>query len=111
MIATVSDGTQPLNPETVLVRVPALSVRLQSNGEALVGAADRRYWAGPHTLSILDLFSRPVSLAAALSTLQGRTAGAQDWIDLTETIVGLYKAGLLLEQGNESVPSVHQPHS
>ena len=100
----------PLSPQTVLARAPELSIRLHSTGESVVGSAERRYRAGPHALAVLDAFARPVTLAAALDALQSRTAAAQDWIDLMETVLGLYHAGLLEEPGESALADVKQPY-
>ena len=54
---------------------------------------------GSYGLAVLDVFSRPTSLSAGVERLKAQAAGSQSWIDLTTTIMQLYRAGILREEG------------
>lgn len=89
------EGKQ-LHPETVLQRIAQVSTRLQPNDLVWVDTGDRTgIILGGHTLAVLEAFSRPVSFSEGLRRLEPRAAGAQDWIELTATIVRLYEVGIL----------------
>ncbi|MGH2540662.1 MAG: 50S ribosomal protein L11 methyltransferase [Actinomycetota bacterium] len=88
-----------MKPTTVLQRVAELDVRVTAMGDVHVMTAEGPVSGGPHCLAILDLFSQPASLAEALEQLGGRTAGAQDWIDLTAAVARLHDAGILRAEG------------
>ncbi len=96
-----------LHPDTVLQRIPEVSTRLQANDMVMVDTGDRTgIVLGAHTLAVLEAFSRPVSFSEALRRLEPRAAGAQDWIELTTTIVRLYEVGILKEDGGAGSPAV-----
>ncbi len=84
---------------SVLQRVPDLRVDIDSSGNLRIRTPGGNVACGPHGLAVLDAFSRPTSVSGALETLQTRVAGAQEWMDLTGTVVRLYKAGVLREEG------------
>lgn len=86
-----------LAPGTVLQRMPDLKIKIDSNNRLEITTVDGVLKCGPHGLAILDAFYQPRPVAAALDMLQSRAAGAQDWIDLTETIVQLHQAGVLYD--------------
>jgi protein arginine N-methyltransferase 1 len=94
-----------LKPTTVLRRTADLEVRVTGMGDVHVLTAEGPVSGGPHCLAILDVFSRPASLAEALEQLGGRTAGAQDWIDLTAAVARLHDAGILRAAGDSEGPS------
>src|SRR5688572_808982 len=94
-----------ISPETVLQRVPDLTVRIDSSNLILVSFKSTEVACGPHGLAILDEFYRPTSLAQALERLRARVPGAQDWIDMTSSILRLCKAGVLREEA-EIVPTL-----
>src|SRR5262245_29513554 len=82
----------------VLHRASELQLRCHSNNEVSITVNGNTIVFGPHTLAILDAFSRPAAFADALEKLRERSSGAQDWMDLTTTIVGLYQNGVLLDE-------------
>jgi type I protein arginine methyltransferase len=94
-----------MKPTTVLQRIADLEVRVMAMGDVYVMTAEGPVSGGPHCLAILDLFSRPASLAEALEQLGGRTAGAQDWIDLTAAVARLHDAGILRAEGDSEATS------
>jgi precorrin-6B methylase 2 len=84
-----------LTRDVVLHHAPDLPLLLHSSGEisVTVNGLTERY--GPHTLAILEVFSRPIAFGEALEMLRPRVKGAQDLMELTSTIVRLRDAGVL----------------
>lgn len=87
-----------LTPDMVVHRVPDVQVHIDSSNNVRVVSDDVVYYLGPHGLAVLDAFYQPVSMSEALEKLSARTAGAQDWIALTTTIMQLYEAGILQDE-------------
>lgn len=85
-----------LQADTILKRTPGVKIDLESMTEMRVSINGNSDYYNEHTLAILDVFTRPVSLRDALKKLQAK--GAQDWIVLTATITRLFNAGILVEQ-------------
>lgn len=95
-------GSLPgLARDTLLHRASSMRLNLNSSGEATITIGGTSFAVGPHTLAILDEFSRPRTIAEALEKLRTRTSGVQDWIDLTSTIMHLHQAGVLLDETGE----------
>ena len=65
---------------------------------------DETVECGPRGLVILDAFAHPIAVGDALRQLEGRVAGAQDWMDVTASIVRLHQSGVLheVERASES---------
>ncbi len=87
-----------LTPHTVLYRVPDLRVNVDSSSNTEILANGKSIMCGSYALSVLDVFSKPTSLSKALQIFESRIKGAQDSMDLTSTILQLYRAGILLDQ-------------
>ncbi|MBI2956634.1 MAG: 50S ribosomal protein L11 methyltransferase, partial [Acidobacteria bacterium] len=85
----------PLRPDTVLQRVPHLTVRLESDNRVRIWLEGRELRFGPHALAVLDAFARPQSVEVAMERLRTRATGAQDWMELMNTVASLYEAGVL----------------
>ena len=81
--------------DEVLQRAPSVRLDLRSDGTVELSIAGKRTVGGRHTLAILDAFSRPLTLRAALDQLESRAVGGRDWIDIVKTTVSLYRAGAL----------------
>lgn len=84
-----------LKPTTVLTRRPDLDIRLDSFNRVHIGAAGQRVRSGAHSLAVLDVFARPLSVQEALARLC--PGNRQDWIDVSSTIFHLYQAGALVD--------------
>lgn len=83
-----------LNPETVLKRCPYLRLSLNSSNEVQVSVEGKTVKCGLHALSILELFSEPLTVAAALKQLGARvTAGER--VAAIATLFRLYEGGVL----------------
>jgi hypothetical protein len=93
-----------IGPNTLLQRVPRLRLQLESDNSARILLDDRALTCGPHALAVLNAFSQPTSMSAALSKLAPATGGAQDWVELTRTIVDLHAAGVLLDEESHAAP-------
>jgi hypothetical protein len=88
-----------LDPRLKLERLPQLRLDLDAAGAMRIETEDTVVACDLRGLAVLDLFSRPTSLEEAVRRLRGRVTGAQDWIELTSTILRLYEAGVLREVG------------
>lgn len=93
-----------LTLDMVLRRAPEVALRLYPNDEVAVTAEAVTIHSGPHTLAVLDAFSRPVTLSKAIGRLQKRASGAEDWMSLMATLMQLYEAGILNEEGESFQP-------
>jgi hypothetical protein len=97
-----------LSADTVLRRVPELRVHVDSSGGTKIYVGGGLVECGSYGLTVLDLFSRPSALSAAVEKLKAQVTGSYDWIDLTSTIVRLHQAGVLTEEhtGAEGLKAV-----
>jgi len=103
MLAPLVPGQVGIDPTRPIRRAPSLVVELRSNNSVECVLDGRRVLGGSHTLAVLDAFARPRTLADALPTFTP-PAGSYDWIQLTTTIVNLYQAGILRDEG-ETIPA------
>jgi predicted RNA methylase len=102
------EGNRPdLTPETRLRRARNLRLQLDSHNIVLVRKGGAFVDCGPRGLAILDQFHKPATMAEALDRLAPQIQGAQDWIDVTDVIVRLYRSGILKDEGEpeSSAPS------
>ena len=83
-----------LNPETVLRRRPYLRLSLNSSDEVQVSAEGQTIKCGLHALFILELFSRPSSVADAIKQLGARYA-AGERVAAIATLFRLHEGGAL----------------
>jgi protein arginine N-methyltransferase 1 len=96
-----------LTRETVLGRVPELSVRLHSDHAIGLEWEGGRLKCGPHGLAVLDAFAQPRSLAAGLDLLGKRAAGVLDWAYLVSTVYQMYESGILYDVSAARRPPWH----
>ena len=95
-----------LFPETILRRAASLTVRVDADGQIAVDGPEGETAAGgAHVLAVLDAFSTAVTVGEGVSRLQSRVRGAQDWLDLTNTIIQLHQGGILKAEG-EAGPAI-----
>jgi hypothetical protein len=83
-----------LNPETVLKRCPYLRLSINSSNEVQVSVEGKSIKCGLHALSILELFSEPLTVAAAIKGLGARVA-ADERVAAIATLFRLYEGGVL----------------
>ena len=97
-VRVAAERTANLSPQTVLRRAPELSLHVDSSDQVTITVEGGTIGCGPHGLAVLDVFSRPISFADALARLESHVKGAQDWMDLTSTVLNLYRAGVLQDE-------------
>jgi hypothetical protein len=83
----------PLSSDTVLFRAPGVELTLTGALTVEIHMDDGRVVTNERALNVLSVFAQPLSLGDALLRL-GATS-AQDWIDLSTSILHLYEAGIL----------------
>jgi hypothetical protein len=83
-----------LKPETVLKRSPYLRLSINSSDEVQVSVEGKLIKCGLEALSIIELFSEPFTVAAAIKQL-GARAGAERRVALIATLFRLYEGGAL----------------
>ncbi|HEY1404838.1 MAG TPA: hypothetical protein VGB05_11965 [Pyrinomonadaceae bacterium] len=83
-----------LNPDTVLSRRPYLRLALNSSDEVQVSVEGKTIKCGLHALVILELFSRPLSVADAIKQLGARYAG-HERVAAIATLFRLHDGGAL----------------
>jgi hypothetical protein len=83
-----------LNPETVLKRCPYLRLSINSSNEVQVSVEGKQVKCGLHALSILELFSEPLTVAAAIKRLGARVT-ADERVAAIATLFRLYEGGAL----------------
>ncbi|HZH33105.1 MAG TPA: hypothetical protein VEY11_20225 [Pyrinomonadaceae bacterium] len=87
-----------LNPETILERRPYLRLSLNSSDEVQVSPVEgRTIKCGLHALAILELFSRPLSVAAAIKQLGARYPAQGERVAAIATLFRLHEGGALRE--------------
>jgi|GEM_PF-411895 len=101
--ALATPGT-PGTPGTPVMMVPGLRTRIDASGHVLVetplgGILD----AGPDGLTILSLFSRPRSVADAMTALGTGSESQPDLMPASAIIVQLVEAGALVERQDRGV--------
>lgn len=94
-----------LRGDTVLQRVPDLQVRLTSSNVLVIHLGNEFIECGPHGLAALDVFYQPKTLSEGLELLDSRVLGVQDYLDLMDTVLGLYHAGVLRVEGQDAPTS------
>jgi predicted RNA methylase len=84
-----------LASDMVLRIVPNLDLHIESNRELKILSEGLSIKCNSHGLAVLDAFAQPTSLTGALKKLQSSIKGAQEWMELTNTITRLYEFGVL----------------
>jgi hypothetical protein len=93
-----------LNPETILKRRPYLRLSLNSSDEVQVSVEGRTLKCGLHALVILELFSRPLSIADAIRQLGARYA-AHERVAAIATLFRLQEGGVLRDVSARDEPT------
>lgn len=98
-----NDTSSPrtLARDTVLRCAPNFVLRWQEGGFT-AEIEGRKFWLGSDGPVLLQAFARPCSLARALECLQAGVEGGRHWMELTDLVVGMWEAGLLIEEGSAS---------
>lgn len=82
-------------PSTVLRLAPGVTVRYRSGIDVEISLGAERLVAGPHGVAVLEAFRTATTMAKALESLGSRTAGMQEWIELTAMITTFARLGIL----------------
>lgn len=98
-----------LEPHTILKRANGITIELGSATEIKVIVNGKSDCYHEHTLAVLDVFARPISVHSALAKIN--IIGSQDWIDLTATITKLYQAGVLVDETQSKIYHNIKPDS
>ena len=85
-----------MTPETILVRARNLVLRLDDAESVFVMLAGERLAATPHALLVLHAFAHPRTVAEVLSVI---ASGPEHWIEISSTVLQLYRTGVLVESG------------
>lgn len=83
-----------LSPETVLKRCPYLRLSINSSDEVQVSVEGKLIKCGLHALSILEMFSEPLAVAAAIKALGARVT-PEGRVAAIATLFRLYEGGAL----------------
>lgn len=86
-----------MNLTRVLQRLPDLDLRMDARNEVQIHVNGRMHAGGPHTLRLLEIFSRPISVAEALEELKPALTGTQDWMLALRNIQQLEAIEVLVE--------------
>jgi hypothetical protein len=92
-----------VSPSTVLRLAPGVAVRYRSGIDVEIALGAERILAGPHGVAILEAFRTATPMGKALEQLGSRTAGMQEWIELSAMITTFARMGILQD------PSVTAP--
>jgi precorrin-6B methylase 2 len=95
--AATKDSEASLESTTVLQRVPELRVNIDSGNNIEIFLGNQVLTCGPHTLALLDAFSKPRTVAEVLERFKSRVTGTLDWTDLIATLKLLFRSGILQE--------------
>ncbi len=90
-----------LRSDLVLRRAPNLLVRVESASSITILALGKTVACGSTALAVLDAFTHPTTVSAAIERMQVPGAGAQHWMDLTSTVLRLFEAGVLQDDSAE----------
>ncbi|MCC6129443.1 MAG: 50S ribosomal protein L11 methyltransferase [Acidobacteria bacterium] len=91
-----------LDRGTLLERLPELTVRLTPSGGVQIERDGEVLRSRGRALSILEAFSEPRTLEAALDILvPGSSAGKVEGLEVIETIFGMLNAGVLRRAGEK----------
>jgi predicted nicotinamide N-methyase len=92
-------GDRPdLTRETRLRRARNLRFEVDSHNIVRVRRRGEVIDCGPRGMAILDQFHHPATLADALDGLAPQLRGVQDWMDVTDVIIRLYRSGVLKDE-------------
>jgi precorrin-6B methylase 2 len=92
-----------LRRDMVLLRHPDLVLRLDADNQLQAVIAGRDIPCGEHGLAVLQAFSRPRSVDEALQALDAK--GRHAWMELTETVLLLYRRGALCDGAEIAMPA------
>jgi len=86
-----------------------LKMELDVNRSLIILNNGEQIECGVHGISILEQFRNPNTLHNALKHLNNKSKSIQDWISLMNTIIGLVKSNILIEQNSYSYKLNNKP--
>lgn len=92
-----------IRTNTRLVINSYLKIELEKDQAMLIYKGKTRVRCGSHGLAIIEQFYKPNTISNALKKLKSRSKSTQQWMDLTSTIMKLYKSKLLIEENQKNV--------
>jgi len=98
-----------IRTNTRLVINSNLKIELEKDQTMLIYKGETRVRCGSHGLAIIEQFYKPNTISNALKKLKSRSKSTQDWMDLTTTIMKLYKSKLLIEENQKNVHLSNSP--
>lgn len=84
-----------VSPSTVLKLAPGVAVRYRTGIDVEISLGAERIVAGPHGVAILEAFRTATPMGKALELLGSKTAGMQEWIELSAMITTFARMGIL----------------
>ncbi|HYG10373.1 MAG TPA: hypothetical protein VD835_10520 [Pyrinomonadaceae bacterium] len=102
-----------LSPDTVLKRRPYLRLALNSSDEVQVSVEGGTIKCGLHALVILELFSRPLSVAEAIRQLGARYEAQGERVAAIATLFRLQEGGALRDVSarDDAAGAAHHSHA
>jgi precorrin-6B methylase 2 len=97
----------PFSQDLVLQRAPNISIRLGAAESARISSDSGKIDSGAHALIVLDAFAQPTLVSDALAALQPRVVSKLAWMDLTDTLMRFYHAGILRARGEVEATFAH----
>jgi 2-polyprenyl-3-methyl-5-hydroxy-6-metoxy-1,4-benzoquinol methylase len=95
-----------IKQDTLLKRASDITINVNGLLDVEVTVGKVTKVLSNHTLSILSVFAKPITLAEAMKSLT--TTGANDWIKLTQTIQKLHQLGALI-LATDTLPETFKP--
>jgi len=78
-----------------------LTIETRNDSSVTISTGKDKFKFDLSIFAILDQFSKPSTIPDALQQLKSGRIGIQDWIQLSETIVGLHKNNILVESDKQ----------
>ena len=98
-----------LNQDTRLQLHPNLKVHILAHHRIVICTYGQALAFSVDVLAILNAFTRPTTLSAAISQLQTKAEDKSEWVGFISAITKLYQAGILLEETEEKLNPANSP--
>lgn len=92
---------QTLLPRTVLTRARDIQLTIEAPDRVVVRFPDGELVCPAEALTILDVFSYPLTFAEGLAELKKRVMSALHWIELTQLVLDFHRIGILLDDSGK----------
>jgi len=98
-----------VSPSTILRLAPDVVVRYGTGIDVEITLGAERIVAGPHGVSVLEMFRTPMPMGEGLRRLGERAVGMQDWIELSAMVSTFAKIGILLDPAAQGAALAPEP--